>query len=187
MTRTHEAIVRALSSGRYRVDVDAGRIYGPVRELQIKRHPGQHCPTVRLHVSGMPRPAYSVPAHKVIAYASWGDSAFEPGIHVRHLDGNNENNARSNLALGTPSQNERDKPAEVRSRAAAQARAAQGRVPANAIIDPNVVESLRAELDANRGPTGRVRRGVVKMLAERHGVSPSTISLIGKGRTWHAN
>jgi hypothetical protein len=183
-TMTHRAIAAALGSGRYRVDADAGRIFGPVRELQIKRHPNQHCPTARLHVAGLPKHAYSVPAHKVIAYAIWGDAAFEPGIHVRHLNGDNEDSSRANLALGTPRENEMDKPPEVRSRSARLARAAQGHTPKNAVIDAGAVDGIRAELDANRVPSGRVRRGVVKSLAERHGVSPSAISCIGSRKTW---
>jgi hypothetical protein len=184
MTMMLKAIKAGIDSGKYRVDAERGKIFGPEQELQIKRHPGAHCPCVRLHVDGLPKNAYSVPAHKVIAYSIWGEAAFVKGIHVRHLDGNNENSTKANLALGTPAENEMDKPAWVRSRSATLARAAQPSTSFNAKLKAESIGFIRQALSSNRLPSGRVRRGVVQRLAKEHGVSSSTISLVGKNKTW---
>ncbi len=181
-----QAIELALQQ-RYAVDVETGVITGPAgRPLTVRRCGKQQYPSVRLHVRGLPAPAYSVHAHKVVAFALWGRASFAQGIEVRHLDGNPEHNTRSNLALGTVRDNQMDKAPEVRRAAARAARAAQPRLPANTRLSDTDAAAIRAELAAARGPRGRVRRGVVKALATRFDVSASTISLIGKGRTWNA-
>jgi hypothetical protein len=56
--------------------------------------------------------------HRLVAYQKYGDKIFLKGIHVRHLDSNSTNNLEENIAIGTKSENELDKPAEVRMRAA---------------------------------------------------------------------
>lgn len=177
-----KAIELALQQ-RYKVNVNTGEIFGPRGQLQIKRHGRQQYPTVRLHVDGLPGTAYSVHAHKVIAFVLWGWDAFQPGVCVRHLDGNTENNRADNLALGTYSQNNLDKEKMVRVRAAKLARAAQGSVPLNALLSEEQVVTIKAKLTCYRR-NGRVIRGIVKELAQQYNVSPSTISSIGKGRSW---
>ncbi len=59
-----------------------------------------------------------VNVHRLVAYQKYGDRIFEKGIHVRHLDSNSINNLEDNIAIGTKSENELDKPPEVRMRAA---------------------------------------------------------------------
>ena len=59
------------------------------------------------------------------AWQKFGEKIFEPGLEVRHLDGDSGNNARHNIEIGTKSQNTMDKLPEVRlrvARTAAQAR-----------------------------------------------------------------
>lgn len=180
------AIELAVAQG-YSGDADAGTITGKSgRPLAVVQHPGQQYPTIRLHVSGLHRKAYSVPAHKFMAFVIWGRRALIRGANVRHGQGGVEDIRRSNLSLGSWSENELDKPAAVRRASAAAARASQGLTPLNAILTQQVAESVRARLKANLTSSGRVRRGVVKDLAAAYGVSPSTISLIGKGATWAA-
>jgi len=55
--------------------------------------------------------------HRIIAYCRWGLAAFagHKVVHVRHLDGVRTNNSYDNLLLGTPSENARDVPREVRA------------------------------------------------------------------------
>lgn len=60
-------------------------------------------------------------AHRLAAYEKFGKKLFGKNIHVRHLDGNPRNNKFTNLELGTPSQNNQDKPVEVRKNAAKKA------------------------------------------------------------------
>lgn len=179
------AIILAAEQG-YIGNPETGEITGRSgRPLQIKRHGNQVYPTIRLYVRGLSAPGYSVHAHKFFAYLIWGRAAFSPNVEVRHLDGNPSNNRRDNLALGTSSQNQMDKTPEARRSAAVAARAAQGR-HGSARLSEEKAALIRAELSHSHGPKGRVRRGVVKSLAQRFSVSQSTISLIGKGRTWNA-
>jgi hypothetical protein len=64
---------------------------------------------------------YPVEVHKLVAYQKYGDKMFEPGIQVRHLDNNSLNNLEDNVAIGTKSENEMDKPKEVRQRTSVNA------------------------------------------------------------------
>ncbi len=180
------AIPLALQQG-YIVNADEGFIVGPSgKRLCVRRYGTQDYPTVRLHVKGLPKSAYSVAAHKVVAFVLWGSEAFKEGVEVRHLDRNTENIKANNLVLGTSSQNQLDKPVEVRRAAAQAARRAQGPIPVNAILSVESARLICAHLAVNTNTNGRVRRGVVTMLAQQYGVSKSTISLIGKGKSWSA-
>ena len=60
--------------------------------------------------------SYNAPVHRLVAYQKYGDSTFQEGIEVRHLDGNSLNNAWDNIALGTHSENMMDQPASQRLR-----------------------------------------------------------------------
>lgn len=57
-----------------------------------------------------------VKVHRLQAYKKYGDALYEPGIMVRHLDGNNVNNNISNIAIGTSKDNQLDMPKELRSK-----------------------------------------------------------------------
>lgn len=59
-----------------------------------------------------------VNVHQLAAYQKYGDAAFRPGIVVRHLDGNHQNNCLSNIAIGTQRDNRLDVPSDVRLRTA---------------------------------------------------------------------
>ena len=179
----HLAIRDALSSG-YTVIPETGQIIGLKGEsLAIRLGGKQRYPTVSLVTPNMPKHFYAVPAHKVVAFAIWGERSFTKGIHVRHLNNNTCDNRKQNLALGTPSQNEQDKPKHVRVRVAKQARARQVR-PANMKLTVEQVTEIRS--NAVFGPTGRARRGYVTELANRFGVSKSAVSQALKGVT-HGN
>lgn len=179
-----QSIPLALSNG-YSADPETGYVFGlSGQRLGGKRAKNQDYPTVRFYVSGLSRPDYTVPIHKVIAYVIWGWRAFAENTEVRHLDSNTENNSRTDLALGGSSANQLDKPPEVRSSAARIARAAQPIESFNALLSEAKVISIRDVIKANLTPSGRVRRGVVKALAIKYGVSPSTICLAGKGKSW---
>ena len=57
------------------------------------------------------------PVHRLVAYQKFGDRMFEPGIQVRHLDGNSLNNLEDNIEIGTQSENMMDiHPEERKSR-----------------------------------------------------------------------
>lgn len=57
-----------------------------------------------------------VAVHRLQAYVKFGNKLYEPGIEVRHLNGNAFDNRYDNIAIGTHSQNMMDCPIEVRRR-----------------------------------------------------------------------
>jgi hypothetical protein len=59
----------------------------------------------------------TIPQHKFAAYYFFGEAVFEKGIEVRHLNGNEKDNSRENLKLGTHKENIQDTPKEIRLRA----------------------------------------------------------------------
>lgn len=63
----------------------------------------------------------AVNAHQLMAFQKYGLKIFEPDIVIRHLDGNSLNNNENNIAIGSRSDNEFDKPKEVRVQAATTA------------------------------------------------------------------
>jgi HNH endonuclease len=151
--------------------------------LRAQRRGQQRYGTITLSVPGMPKRQYAVPIHKVMAYALWGNAAFVQGVHVRHLDGNSENNRRENLALGSAAENEADKPRSMKVRVARAARAAQAS-PHNARFTYYEVISIREHCELQRTKTGRIKRGVVKKLAEHYQVTAAAISAIAVGKNY---
>lgn len=59
--------------------------------------------------------------HRYQAYLKFGNSLYEDGIMVRHLDGDLLNNSESNIELGTNSDNMLDIPKEKRAQKSANA------------------------------------------------------------------
>ncbi len=57
---------------------------------------------------------FRVFTHRLQAYQKFGESIFDDGIVVRHLDGDSCNNAINNIAIGTPSDNMMDRPRHER-------------------------------------------------------------------------
>jgi len=58
--------------------------------------------------------SYPVMVHRLAALQWIGNVIFIPGVEVRHLDGNPLNNTRENIRVGTPSENQMDRPSEDR-------------------------------------------------------------------------
>ncbi len=65
---------------------------------------------------GGPYPG-SVRIHRLAAYQWFGEKIFEPGLCVRHLDNNPNNNTKSNLAIGTQADNAHDSSESLMERA----------------------------------------------------------------------
>ncbi|WP_236264043.1 HNH endonuclease [Dysgonomonas sp. Marseille-P4677] len=56
--------------------------------------------------------------HRLQAYQKFGDSIYDEGLLVRHLNGNSMDNSLNNIELGTYSDNIMDIPKEIRVRSA---------------------------------------------------------------------
>lgn len=115
--KTFEAMKFSLEDKGYWVDLNEGKLFNKHgKELGSVDKEGYT--TIAL-----PHPSdgrfMKIYLHKVLAYCLWGEKAFgsQKEVQVRHLDGNNSNNKRENLALGTSKENAMDIPKEIRSKA----------------------------------------------------------------------
>lgn len=52
--------------------------------------------------------------HRLQAYQKYGDKIYEPGIQVRHFNGNSKDNSYNNIGIGTAHDNAMDKDVAVR-------------------------------------------------------------------------
>jgi|APGre2960657404_1045060.scaffolds.fasta_scaffold153020_2 hypothetical protein len=52
--------------------------------------------------------------HRLVAYEKYQDKLFEPGILVRHLNGNSKDNSFENISIGTQTENMLDRSPEER-------------------------------------------------------------------------
>jgi hypothetical protein len=174
MTKTKQRIVEAYQRG-YRVTPD-GKIFGPKGELKVSKSPKQRYPTFGTNWGGC---VYGIPVHQFAAYCFYGDDYLLSGKVVRHLDANTLNFSQANIALGTGSDNEHDKPASVRQNSARLARAAQGFTPINAKLNENQVREVRqiyAEASGKKLPNG-----ACQALVSRLGVSRTVLHKIKNG------
>jgi hypothetical protein len=108
------AALRLASLKGYRV-TELGEVInalGGVRKCQIKRNRHDLRKVFNVGLGGGVR--FPVPVHKLVAFQKFGEAMFEPGIQVRHLDGNSLNNCPENIELGTQSDNAMDRPPEDR-------------------------------------------------------------------------
>lgn len=88
---------------------------------------------------------------------------FQPGVEVRHLDGNPSNARPSNVALGTHKENMMDRSPDARTKTAIAASSARRR------FTDVEVSSIRS--DRSDGLTYR-------QLGEKYSVSKSTLSYL---------
>jgi HNH endonuclease len=105
MSNNNNAIRVAFRKG-YRV-TDEGSVVNAVggnRKAQTRKTLRQ---VFNVGVGGGKR--HPVYVHKLQAYQKFGEAIFEPGIVVRHLDGNPLNNRPENIAIGTISDNVMDR------------------------------------------------------------------------------
>lgn len=117
-----EKTIKAYNLG-YRID-KSGNVVSPysgsIRKLQIASNGNYH-----KYVFGIRDAAtgkrFVIDVHKLAAYQQFGSGVVGDSVVVRHLDGNSLNNAPLNIAIGSRSDNELDKPAAVRKRVAINA------------------------------------------------------------------
>lgn len=111
----------ALLSG-YRVD-EQGVIYHHNVRLSPTVGPNGYYALGIAHGEKGHRRTVRCGVHRLQAFQKYGDNLYEPGIVVRHLNGNPLDNSFDNIAIGTLSENRLDIPAEIRKRAAVNASA----------------------------------------------------------------
>ena len=55
------------------------------------------------------RKTICLPYHLLVAYEKFGESFFDENIHIRHLNGNYDDNSWNNIVIGTASENSLDR------------------------------------------------------------------------------
>lgn len=161
-------VMYAYDSG-YRVSEDGEKVTSPtgdVRKLGVNED-GYLFFGVRNRTLGINGPCR---VHHLAALQWFDhDEVTKDGIHIRHLDGNSRNNARENLALGTPQQNSMDRPEEERKKHAKVAASYLKK-----LSDDQVRELRRA----------RKAGASYKELQARFGLTKSTVSYIVNRKTY---
>lgn len=174
LSQIRKSIYIAYEKG-YRV-TETGELYGlKGKRLVVKRRGKQRYPTFSVNVGKLTKSGvFGIPVHRFAGFCFYGDRIFEEELVLRHLNGDTEDVSKTNLVLGTHSQNNLDKPAEVRRRAAILARAAQGRPMNSRFTDEEVREILRRLESGESAPR----------IAEEYGVTRNCIYLIRDRRNY---
>ena len=173
MTKTQQRILEAVERGYW--VTEEGILFGPKGAINVKLSGKQRYPTFTTNWEYV----FEVPVHQFAAYCFYGEEAFSPALVVRHLDANTLNFSKENLVMGTHSENNLDKPKDVRVKAAKVARDSQGYTPMNAKLNKEQVEMVRAfyrELDGKKAPNG-----AVKELCDVLGVTRTVLIKIKNG------
>lgn len=179
LTFTQNRIIESVERG-YFVTED-GQVFGPKGKLSVRQHGKQRYPTYTTNWGGR---VHGIPVHKLAAYCFYGEESFREGVIVRHLNSDVLDLSKSNIVLGSYSDNERDKPSYIRKRSAIAARKAQGYAAKNRKLTEEQVHTIREfyrELGGKKAPQGAVRE-----LSERLGVSRTVLCKI-KNKEYYAS
>jgi hypothetical protein len=168
-----EAILLAYKKG-YRVTEEGVLLGVKGKPLLIKIRGKQKYPT--FSVNGLKlvpnkNGVFGIPVHRFAAYCFYGDAVWNAEC-VRHKNGNTEDVSKTNIVLGTHSENNLDKDKSIRVAAAKKARAAQGKRPKNSIFTDEEVKIIRSSPEKDNG------------LAKKYGVTRQAIWRIRKGKNY---
>lgn len=116
MVTCNQIIKFYVDEGFLLVDVEGGVLYSTLRGIYVLAKPrlrrvspdSQGYPAVYLRhriLNGDLHGTSKCRVHRVIAYAKYGDSVFEPGMVVHHINYNREDNRGENLELVAKSVN----------------------------------------------------------------------------------
>jgi len=109
MSKANNAI-RCASEAGYRTRKDGSIISPKGRNLKLHPNSAGYL-TFSTKQDGRTR---NVPVHRLVAYEKYGDVIFKNGVITRHLSGDKLDNRRSNISIGTYSQNRLDMPRHIR-------------------------------------------------------------------------
>lgn len=180
----HLYIEYAVSLGWY-FDFNINSLVSPSGKIiPPKLYGKQRYPSTSINLNVGNKTIGSFPFHKFVAFQKYGTSAFEKGVHVRHLDGNVFNLSYDNIVLGSAKDNEADKSPTVRKRSATIARKSQGYRSVRATVTKDIVMKILREYLQQPKIKGRVRRGIVRDLSALYGVTTPIVQAICNGRTY---
>jgi len=115
-SKSAEHLLDAYAKGYRVVDGNVFTPGGRQLTLRVQRTRGRGYLdfSARLYSRAVSKHSHHICVHQLVAYQKFGDAVFEPGIVVRHLDGDCRNNLPDNIALGTDHDNYMDRPPEDR-------------------------------------------------------------------------
>lgn len=142
--------------------------------IPIKLYGKAKYPTVSVSTTHTESKVYGIPVHLLAAYCFYGEAVFDKHTVVRHLNGVLDV-SKNQLILGSHSENNLDKPKEVRQNAAKLARQSQGITPRNAKLCGSDRERIIVLRKLGRS---------YSYLANLFSVSRSTIANLISGRTY---
>lgn len=115
LSKSNKAVLLAYERG-YRVLINGVMVNAENKEMNpCVNNKGYKTFTIRIPHS---RQCKSFLVHRLMAYQKFGDSVFEKGIEVRHLNGSRIDNSFNNIEIGTRSQNAMDVPKTTRDKIA---------------------------------------------------------------------
>lgn len=118
-SKTTKALIATSKKGYY-VDETGNVFYkNKVRKLSLNKN-GYYNFKVRVKINKK-NILYTIYVHRLSAYQKYGNKIFRNNIQVRHLDSNSKNNNKSNIGIGSVSDNHFDKPKDVRLKIAINA------------------------------------------------------------------
>ena len=161
MKKSHKFILEVYEKG-YRVSKDGSVTskHGPIKTTLDNTGKGYFRFTIN---SKLYKSTKTIQVHRMQAYQKYGMKMFEEGICVRHLNGNSHDNSYDNIAIGTLSDNQMDRPKEDRIKYAINASSFMRR-----FTDEQVQEIL----------IDRVNGYTYKELCEKYDTSKSTLSYL---------
>jgi DNA-binding CsgD family transcriptional regulator len=111
INKSKKELLRVYEMG-YRID-DDGMVRNPSNNIiyMDAHHSKGSLPYYRFKLASK-RP--NVMVHRLCAYQQYKDAMFEPGIMVRHLNGDSLDNRPVNIAIGTAKDNANDVPKKKR-------------------------------------------------------------------------
>ena len=184
MAKYHQYIRDAVSRGSV-FNFDKNVLVTPRQtEVVPKLFGTQRYPSFNISLLQGNKSSGTFPFHKFVAYILYGEESFAKGVHVRHLDGNTLNLSKENIVLGTASENELDKCAEVRKSSAKKARSSQGSRPNNHVVPSVVVEEILKDYFTTKYGKTRIPKGTFQKLSEKYGINTFTIKGICYGTNY---
>lgn len=155
VSMTVPEVIRLAFLKGYRIDA-AGQVISPSGKVRkLSKHTANGYSRYRFNIDPDFPP---VEVHRLVSFQKFGEASFEHGVQTRHLNNNSLDNAPTNIAIGTPSQNAYDQDPQKRKRHAAKC---------FQHYTAEFVETLRREYAGGLG---------YKLLRAKYGVPLATLS-----------
>ncbi|OZB98152.1 HNH endonuclease [Paenibacillus sp. XY044] len=173
LTDSQKRIVEAYNRG-YRVTPEGVFLNRHGVALSIELKSKQRYPSRQISINGKKKNYY---IHRLAAYCFYGDEVFKEYIQVRHLNGNVLDISKSNLALGTCSENHHDKSPEVRKCSATKASHSRKNVTMRTLRKLTDEQALNVKMLLHQGVD-------CVTISKMYKVSDETIRQIKNGLTY---